>query len=316
MRWLVERRVPFHPVGLRHAAGCGHLDQVRFMHEECGQALEGVVHMAVWSGSVPLVSWLLDKGFITSAQAYSMAAESGKVEVLWLLEERGCTCQRDGLHVVLPEPNKGKVQPAHVQAVRRLLECESSNEWRRALDVVQVQRWALQLGALDLARFVSPMVEQEHGAPVAAGALDAAADSGCEAAVDLVLELGGRRVLQSEYGRNPYAAVGRHGDLAMLRYLRHIGVPWGRSVLREAGERGAELPVLRWLVEQGAPWDGQAVQQALARSSRRGMFQESRAWLVAARGRRAWHVSVMAAVWAAGGACVELLRSLLWSSRR
>ncbi len=317
LRWLVERGLPVHSICLLRAAECGHLDEVRYLHEECGQALdEVVVRTAVWSGSIPLVEWLLDSGCITSAQAYDVAAQFGKVEVLWSLEGRGCTCQRDGPGVVLPRPDMAQVRPTHVQAVRRLLECESSSEWRRVLDVVQVQRWALQLGALDLARFVSPMVAQEHGALVAPGALDAAADSGCEAAVDLVLELGGQRALQNEYGRNPYAAAGRHGDLATLRYLRRIGVPWGRSVLREAVDRGAELPVLRWMVEQGAPWDSGAVHKASVRSNRSGMFKESRAWLVA-RGQEAWHVSAMAAVRAAGGACVELLLWLLsWTGRR
>ncbi len=288
LRWLVGRGLPVHPIGLLGAAARGRLEEVRFLHEECGQVLdERVVQQAVWSGSIPLVSWLLDKGF--GAQLYAVAAELGQIEVLWLLQERGCTCQRDGPRVVLPKPDMGLVRPAHVQAVGRLLECESSNEWRRVLGVAQVQRWALQLGALDLARFVSPMVGEEHGVPVAPGALDAAADGGCEAAVDLVLELGGQRVLQNEYGRNPYAAAGRHGDLATLRHLRHIGVPWGRNVLREAVERRAELPVLRWMVEQGAPWDSQAVHHALVCINRAGMFKESRAWLVA-RGQEAQHV--------------------------
>ncbi|KXZ46013.1 hypothetical protein GPECTOR_48g445 [Gonium pectorale] len=77
-----------------------------------------------------------------------------------------------------------------------------------------------------------------------------AAESGGEEALEWVVAHG----CPVKDDGSPYLNACRNGDLAMVRLLRRLEVPWGpagRVVLEAA--RIALLPLLRWLLEEGCP---------------------------------------------------------------
>ncbi len=264
IRWLQERGVPLHPRGALEAAEKGHLDAVRHLHEGCGVALSvELFTAAAGSGSVPLVSWLLDRGCSTSPEAYNAAAAKGKLGlVVWMAEQSSCLrCPWRGFKLRLPDPTLVEVKPEDVAVFHTSLKTRG-REWRSLLDGRHALAWAATMGHLGLMRF---FMEEWRVAP-GPDTLAAAARGGCEAALDLVLERGGDRALRGgKPGESPYVGPGVKGDRATLRYLLAKGVPWGDTVLQEAVKAGVMLPVVRWMVEKGAPWDELAVSRALQR---------------------------------------------------
>ncbi len=345
IRWLLERGVPLHPRGALAAAQKGHLDAVRHLHEHCGVALSAELFAAAaGSGSVPLVSWLLDRGCPTSPEAYNEAAAKGKLSlVVWMSEQRGCRrCPWRGLKLTLPDPTPVEVKPEDVICFHKSLKTRG-REWRRVLDGRHALAWAATMGHLGLMRFFM----QEWRVAPGPDTLAAAALGGCEAALDMVLERGGDRALRGgKRGESPYVGPGVKGDRATLQYLRAKGVPWGDTVLREAVRAGVKLPVVRWMVEQGAPWDELAVTRAFRREATYGerprRFTDSFGWLGreykkrceesereekaqgqrdgelgAGQGRgRRWGVKLSTAAWALVGVGCGYVMALLQQRRR
>ncbi len=281
IRWLLDRGVPLHPRGALEAAARGRLDAVRYLHEQCGVELSAELFAAAaGSGSVPLVSWLLDKGCPTSPEAYNAAAAKGKLGmVVWLAEQRGSRrCPWRALKLRLPDPTPVEVKAEDVICFHKSLRARG-REWRRVLDGRHALAWAATMGHLGLMRFFM----QEWRVAPGPDTLAAAARGGCEAALDLVLERGGDRALRGgKPGESPYVGPGVKGDRVTLEYLLAKGVPWGDTVLQEAVKARVELPVVRWMVEEGAPWDELSVTRALQRETygdQRSRFKTSFAWL-------------------------------------
>ncbi|KXZ49731.1 hypothetical protein GPECTOR_20g588 [Gonium pectorale] len=118
---------------------------------------------------------------------------------------------------------------------------------------------------------------RERGCRWDCGAYSAAANAGCEAALEWLAQQG--CPMQSvdpppytaqDSGGVPYIKACANGDLATARCLRRLGVPWGPagSVFLGAAKGygylpNAPLPLLRWLLEEGCPVDYEAVEAGM-----------------------------------------------------
>ncbi|KXZ44125.1 hypothetical protein GPECTOR_73g646 [Gonium pectorale] len=91
----------------------------------------------------------------------------------------------------------------------------------------------------------------ERGCPWDGGAYKSAAESGCEAALEWLAARG----CPMPFDRSPYAAACANGDLAAVRCLRRLGVPWGFGwgVLSASAVFEAPEPVLRLLLGEDDP---------------------------------------------------------------
>ncbi len=106
---------------------------------------------------------------------------------------------------------------------------------------------AARRGDLRLVQVLHATGECPLGLPV----LSAAAESGCEALVEWLVGAGCDMVVVPRDHKNPYLAAAEEGDLAMMRALRRLGVPWGLALLYQAVVSGLPYSVLRWLRGQG-----------------------------------------------------------------
>ncbi|KXZ51830.1 hypothetical protein GPECTOR_11g27 [Gonium pectorale] len=108
---------------------------------------------------------------------------------------------------------------------------------------------------------------RQRGCPWDAGAYSGAAVSGCEAALEWLAE----RACPMEASGQPYIRACHNGDVATVRCLRRLGVPWGPvGGVFVAAVWGhflpAPLPMLRWLLEEGCPVDYEAAREAVCES--------------------------------------------------
>ncbi len=119
-------------------------------------------------------------------------------------------------------------------------------------------------------------LHEQRGFPFDGDTLVDAASSGCVALVEwLVRDKGCRAGPGVEL--NPHAEAGEWNDLAMLRCLQQLGVPWHRGVLEEAVHRDCRLPVLQWMVGHGAPAGREELHSAL-KVARRSGEEEVEEW--------------------------------------
>ncbi len=86
-----------------------------------------------------------------------------------------------------------------------------------------------------------------------------AARSGCEALVEWLLGQG----CAMPNTRLLFLAPAERGDLATLRCLRRMGLPWPARLLPGAACIDLPLPVLQMLVAEGAPVDGDDVREVM-----------------------------------------------------
>lgn len=105
LRWLRNRcrGRPLHRGVLQEAAASGNLPAVRYLYDECGQPLgEEAFAAAVRSGSVPLATWLLERGCPTGHSwplvlgALRCAERDGGAMLRWLVGQ-GSRVPRDAL---------------------------------------------------------------------------------------------------------------------------------------------------------------------------------------------------------------------------
>ncbi len=285
LRWLRGRGVPVHGAAVAAAAEQGQLDAVRYLHERCGVALSAELFAAAaGSGSVPLVSWLLDRGCPTSPEAYRAAANNGRVELVVWLAKRDGGWPRGMPQLHLPCLDGDPRRQEDVEAVLGLVASGNEHVWS-VLGAHGVLSWAAAGGHLDLVQHIV----NERGVAASVYTLVAAVAGGCEAAIELVLELVDDT--RQQHPLSPYAVAARRGDRATLECLRRRRVPWGARVMAAVAGMRVQLPVLRWMAEQGAPWDCQAVEEALEmpverpwsgavmRYMQRGGYERSREWL-------------------------------------
>ncbi|KXZ46078.1 hypothetical protein GPECTOR_47g353 [Gonium pectorale] len=100
-------------------------------------------------------------------------------------------------------------------------------------------------------------------------AYGSAARAGCQAALEWLAEQGCPMPDSGE----PYLVACRNRDLATLRCLRRLGVPWGpdgRVLLEYTTGLGsmslaAVMPMLLWVLQEGYPVDREVVEEWLAR---------------------------------------------------
>ncbi len=277
LRWLLLRGVPVDSCALPTAVGFGHLGAVRFLHEECGLGLE---HVALWdaagSRSIPTAQWLLQAGCRMGPRAYEAAARAGDVAMIrWLVLDAKCPWSQGTIAGVIKcwthEP--GNSIDELKAAVRLLVEAGCPcDRMAGAADGAAIT------GRLPLLRYL----HEELGAGFGPGTLTAAAMGGCEAVLEWLMGAGCRAGEEGPRG-DPYVAAAVNGDVATLRCLRRLGVPWGAGVLRGAVDGYSTPPsAVRWLVEQGVPLDREALEKAKDKARWRGeRWSECAAWLAA-----------------------------------
>ncbi len=281
LRWLLLRGVPVDAYALPCAARSGHLGAVRFLHEECGLGLE---HVALWdaagSRSIPTAQWLLQAGCRMGPRAYEAAAGAGDVAMIrWLVLDAKCPWSTDTIIDIVGcwacEPGSSIDGPK--EAVRLLVDAGCPfNSKSGAADSIAADEAAAR-GRLPLLRYL----HEELGVGFGPGTLTAAARGGCEAVLEWLVGAG-CRAGDDELSGNPYMVAADNGDMATLRCLRRLGVPWGEGLVCDAVHKYDTPPsAVRWLVEQGAQLDRQAVEWAEARARAEAGWRECAEWLAA-----------------------------------
>jgi hypothetical protein len=105
---------------------------------------------------------------------------------------------------------------------------------------------AAEAGSLAIVRWLV----EECGCPVGPGALQGAADSGNEALIEYLVARG------APLANLSFAGAANAGDLATLRLLVGVRVPWGKGALSSVvtpQRCGTPVPVVQWLVQRGLP---------------------------------------------------------------
>ncbi len=252
---------------------------------------------ATTSGSVPTAQLLLQAGVVFEPSAFStfdvslktfvsmdmvrwLAAEAGVrvrslPELLGLLEERGRSMpptragRADLLEAVQLAVGEGPLAaggegPAVPGAVPVPVPVPGAAPVPGAVveshDATAVLQRAAMLGHLPLVQYLWQQL-QGCGGRLCARVLEAAAEGGCEALLEWLVQ----QHPGCMEGASPYLPAARNGDLCTLVALRRLGVPWGaEDVVAHVAREGAQTPALRWLVGQGAPLSSKAaVKRAL-----------------------------------------------------
>ncbi|KXZ40889.1 hypothetical protein GPECTOR_1495g674 [Gonium pectorale] len=271
--WLLGRGVSWQSSGAAEAARGGHVGLMEWLlerrrqmgstkpEEEMHKLVCGVVHgcdlatlQRQWG------NWGLLKGQ-TKAAALRAAAGSptpdwaAKVE--WL-EAQGCPRDHKPAAAAAICPNDAAARLAWLRGRGYPLDGRLVCSAARVGNLAAVQYLLSELGALDGGLYcaASGSVELlawlvDHGCGEwSCDASTSAAESGCEEALEWVVAQG----CPVKDDGSPYLNACRNGDLATVRLLRRLEVPWGpagRVVLEAA--RVAPLPLLRWLLEEGCP---------------------------------------------------------------
>ncbi len=277
VHWLLRRGVPVHEAAISAAVGAGRLEAVQFLHEACALELtKEVFSAAVYSRSMPTVTWLLQAGCPLAPDSCGCAAGAGDVGMVrWLVQEVGCHWGQDTLTRLIKSwrwRGMGSCDDL-AQTIRALVEagcpphiCTST------MDV------AACAGCLPLLRYL----HQERGVGFGPETLSMAVEGGSEVVVEWLVARGCAPGPGAEC--DPYVSAGRCGDTPMLACLRRLGVPWNERVVRWAAEEpDLHLHMLRWLVEHGAPWDEAAMVKAIRGAG--SWDADTVAWLAARLGR-------------------------------
>ncbi len=282
LRWLQDRGLEVDVGAMEVAAQRGSLEAVQYLHEQCDDwpLRSELVSAAAQAGSIPTAAWLRGAGCPTDTRAYWSAAKHGKYGMIrWLYEEGRCPLWEDpGLVRFLvqnwnetalsegqataatwnPFPTHGVGEDAELLASVQLLVDAGCSVDFRALCM------AVDRGNLAVVRLLHDTGECDEGRID----LDRAARPGCEALLDFLMEEGYVVVDPMSTCDAAYAHAARWGDLATLRALRRVGVPWGEGTLMAVAwgdftmgatarmqmlPYGPALCVLRWMVEQGMP---------------------------------------------------------------
>ncbi len=314
MRWLAARAGgPLHMAAADAAAEFGHLAALQYLQAEGVVDWNGELFaMAAGCGDIELVSWLRGQGCPMDGSAYEAAAEQGHVGMIrWLAQEGRCPGVDDptlaGAVVAvwgsLREEKAGaagggvSAAGAGEAEAGRAAEaaqgvggggggCGSGGGCLEALKILVAAGCPLggsdtldeaaSSGDLGLVQYL-----HEQGMSFSHETLMCAAGSGCEALVEwLVREQGCRAGPSVEC--DPYLEAGERGDLAMLRCLRELGVPWHRRALRSAVDRHCKLPVVRWMVQHEMPAGREELAKAIVSAGQMGL-DDVGAWLGAWR---------------------------------
>lgn len=247
MRWLLGRGVVAQEGAIEAAALAGHLEAVRFLHEECRQELSQLVFgEAVVGGSVEMTSWLLQRGCPVSHTAH-VAAARHEAMTRWLVAEEGCPAHGGTLgdfarhwHRCGSGGGGSSSSWTLLQAVKTILDDGHKPE-------ASALHGAAEAGDLELMRYL----QERYGLPYGEGTLAAAARGGCEEVVEWLVVQGGLRPGECWFMHDPHTRAALNGDLSTLQLSKKLGVAWaaGGKVLANMDARECLLPTLRWLAE-------------------------------------------------------------------
>ncbi len=275
LQWLQERGAPAVGGGskalkrlVRSAAEAGQAELVRHLLSAlepaaAPDAARAAFCLAVGSGSIPTADALVQAGAAVSHRAYTWIAASahrtvnqdcradgeGVAMVRWLVHEAQVSAAR------LDLPHFSRVRPSDtpassrglLQAVQLLVGEAGCRKW----DAKGGLTAAAARGELALVQY---LLRQRPRHQPGWEVLVAAAEGGCEALLEWLVEQHPGCLEGAGSGVSPYVPAAARGDLGTLTALRRLGVPWGaEDVVAQAVRRGCSVPALRWLKEQGSP---------------------------------------------------------------
>ncbi|KXZ46040.1 hypothetical protein GPECTOR_47g315 [Gonium pectorale] len=210
---------------------------------------------AAGAANMPALQYLLDEVGVSPEavlQGALMAATCGHLAVLQALHAAGAQLGRLALDVGVAAAKGGHLQVLAwlVETLGRNVVLLDARLFSAAAESgsVQMLAWLRERGCAWHQHFL--------GDPYTG-----AAESGCEEALEW---LAGRGCPMPNTGE-PYVKACGNRDVATLRCLGRLGVPWGRPgyILCRAVLGYAPPPLLRWLSSQGGPADVVAARSVL-----------------------------------------------------
>ncbi len=259
LQWLRERGAP--PLGnlrsiahefVRAAVRAGQVEVVRHLLSVFGSdamtradpAAIGLAAAA--SGSEPMAECLRQAGLVFTAGAYEGAARAGSAAMVWwLAQEAGVSAAGLDLGRFI-----GLWQGCSwhlLQVVEFVVEETGCRDWGATATLCTAAR----RGDLALVQY---LLQQTPGYKPGWEVLVAAAEGGCEALLEWLVEQHPICMEGAGSGKSPYVSAAANDDLGTLTALRRLGVPWGAGdVVVQAVDYLCSVGALRWLLEQGAP---------------------------------------------------------------
>ncbi len=287
---------------LSQAAVGGQLGAMHYLHQECGVGLPyGAACAAVRSGDAATAAWVLQQGgrelFADQESMWHTAVSSGSVNIVrWLIGQGmvGTLGHVEDVTVWLVRawPSETQQQRASLLPVVQLVMQSlgggpsasgggggsagsggssdgsglggnggdgglapgaTTGERQRCHELLAA---AAGRGSLPLFTYLHSQLQ----CPLGPDVLLQAVESGCEALVEWLL---GHGCAIPEDTRELFAGPASDGDLATIRCLRRLAVPWPQGLLADLVTRGCHLPMLRWLVAEGVPAGAREVAEAV-----------------------------------------------------
>ncbi len=283
------------------AARWGRAEALRYLHEEGGHSLTlDVWRAAVGSGDVETAAWVLHAGgmelFADRGGVWKAAAHSGSLDMVRWAVEQGLVGAGNAVAAVYDLIAAGcwfrraqQWQPQReslMSAVRLVFEAAgdlggsgssfggnggggsgggpgvggrvagASGHSKALADKLLVA--AAGRANLPLFTFLHSRLQPQN--PLGPAVLQGAVGTGCEALVEWLL---GHGCALPEDTTELFLTPAEHGDLAMIRCMRRMGLSWPRGLLPGALMVEVPLPVLQWLVAQGVPTDEDGVAEAV-----------------------------------------------------
>ncbi len=261
LQWLQARGVamlpepPGHLRPMAAAVASGHLDAVRFLHQDLrDQPLSP--RLVLHSGSPEIASYLLRAGCPVDNRAWMEVGPTGNMTMVrWLLQEAHLPAVASVAQLIdtWPETTGPRVHnQLLLEAVRLMAPPGSSAE-----EMASAVEVAARRSDVDLLRYL----HEELGCGLGPRVLAQAARGGCEAVIAWLVEQACAAGGEEELLANCYLEAAQRGNLAALECLRRLGVPWREELLHKAVEswdtvapytRGVPLPAVKWMWGQGA----------------------------------------------------------------
>ncbi len=253
LRWLQAHDVatlpepPDHRRPVEAAARSGQLEAVRFLHQEGGDQLLStrVMEAAIRSGNLEVAAYLLEAGCpLEGLEWYEAGCTGNLAAVRWLLEEVHLSAHGDLDDLIAAWPESWQSNRRLLEAVQLVAPPGSSLE--EPNDMLEA---AAVRSDVALLRYL----HEELGCELGPEVLWAAARGGCEAVMEWLVEHGCAAGAEEVMLDVCYLLAGERGDLAGLRSLRSLGVPWSEELLSRAVMHWRlPLPVVQWMWGQGA----------------------------------------------------------------
>ncbi len=260
LNWLQARGITCQADGerakgsMRAAAKSGSLEVVQFLHRLGGDRVLGVETMeaAMESGSWDVAAYLLAAGCpLRGGLPWGPWVRVGHLgdaaAVGWLVEAARLPVEAVVCDVVEPWPARTAEDSRQLLEAVRL--CGPLGSANRCLLSCALER-AARRGDVDLMRYLHKDLGCELGPILFADA----AEGGCEAAIEWLVEAGcpGEDMSWSEAGEC-YCVAAMGGKLAALSCLRRLGlgVPLSEGLLLQRRRGHLPVPAVQWLYGTG-----------------------------------------------------------------